>query len=75
LAIIFTAVLFVPGVMWFLLPGDPIPTPIQSAFGWVVIVFPALVGWYCSILGYRVRKQNARPKSIPLEKYDPRMRA
>jgi hypothetical protein len=75
LAAVLTGILLVPEVHLLLIPGDPFPTIIQSTFGWLLFAFPALIGWYCSFLGYRVRRNDDRPTSMALEKYDPRMRA
>ena len=75
LGIVFTGILLVPEIQWGLIPRDPFTTILQSAFLWLVIVVPALVGWYCSILGYRVRRADDRPNSSSIKEYDSRIRA
>ncbi len=75
LGIVFTGILLIPGVIWGLIPHDPFTTIAQSAFLWLVLVVPALVSWYFSILGYRVRRADDRPESAGLKEYDSRIRA
>jgi hypothetical protein len=75
LGAVFTGILLVPEVHWGLLPHEPFITIAQSAFLWLLLVVPALVSWYCSILGYRVRRADDRPKYSSLKEYDSQIRA